>query len=264
MKQYKNISEIAKSFGVTKGDFIYLSSDIMALAFITKKNEGIFDANKIIDCFIDEITEEGTLVIPTFSFDFSNIGFYDIKKTKCTTGALGNVALERPDFKRTRNPMHSFAVWGKYQDILCNIKNNNSFGKDSPFAFMYNNNAIQIMLGTDYQRSMTFVHYVEAEAKVPYRFLKEFWGTYVDELGNRRQIRIEYPARYYEYGSVEKFNRIGSILEQNNISDVIYFNDIKSYKVKLNPSYEYIFSDAVNNQCRNLYDFSVDRSLIWK
>ena len=110
MKQYKNISEIAQSFGVTKGDFIYLSSDIMALAFITKKNEGIFDANKIIDCFIDEITEEGTLVIPTFNFDFSNIGFYDIKKTKCTTGALGNVALERPDFKRTRNPMHSFAV----------------------------------------------------------------------------------------------------------------------------------------------------------
>ena len=45
---------------------------------------------------------------------------------------------------------------------------------------------------------------------------------------------------------------------------MIYFNDIKSYKVKLNPSYEYIFSDAVNNQCRNLYDFSVDRSLIWK
>lgn len=37
MKQYKNISEIAKSFGVAKGDFIYLSSDIMALAFITKK-----------------------------------------------------------------------------------------------------------------------------------------------------------------------------------------------------------------------------------
>ena len=37
MEQYKNISEIAQSFGVTKGDFIYLSSDIMALAFITKK-----------------------------------------------------------------------------------------------------------------------------------------------------------------------------------------------------------------------------------
>lgn len=264
MSEYTPISKVADSFDIKAGDFINLSSDVMALAFITKKNEGEFDPNKVLDSFIEKLTPEGTLIVPTFNFDFSNKGFFDYKNTKCTTGALGNAALERGDFKRTWHPMHSYAVWGKYQDEICSMNNLNSFGEDSPFAFMIEKNAIQLLLGCDYQRGMTFVHHVEFKANVPYRFFKEFTGTYVDENGNSLTKRVEYPARYYEYGSVEKFNRIGEILEEHGVSEKKYFNGILSYQVDLAKSYPYIYDDIINNRCANLYDFSISRDEIWK
>ncbi|MBQ9590342.1 MAG: AAC(3) family N-acetyltransferase [Butyrivibrio sp.] len=261
--KYISINNIAREFEIKKGDIINLSSDILALAYIAKNKEGTFDANNILDSFIDCIGSEGTLLVPTFNFDFSNKGFYDYKNTKCTTGALGNIALERSDFKRTWNPMHSYAIWGKYKDELCSIQNLNSFGQDSPFAWMYKNNAIQILLGTDYQRGMTFVHYVETKEKVPYRFHKEFTGTYVKADGTSSTITIEYPAKYLEYGSVEKFNRIGQILEKNGVSHQYVINGIQCYKMNLADCYPFIQNDILYNQCRNLFDFKIEREKIW-
>ncbi len=261
---YVSPSEVADALCVEKGDFINLSSDIIALAYLWKKKEESFDINLVIDSFIEKLSEEGTLIIPTFSFDFSNKGYYDYVNTMCTTGAIGNAVLKRGDFKRTWNPMHSYAVWGKYKDELCAMRNLNSFGEDSPFKFMMDNGAQQVLLGTDYQRGMTFVHYVETKEHVPYRFHKEFTGVYVDEFGKKNELTIEYPARYYEYGSSEKFNRIGAILECKGISKEYDINGVKCHKMILKDCYPIIQDDVINNKCRNLYDFQIDRSEIWK
>jgi len=263
-EEYISVKDFAKALGIEKGDNINLSSDVLAFAYIAKKAEGHFDPNEVLDSFIEAIGEEGTLLVPTFNFDFSNKGYYDYVKTKCTTGALGNAALERTDFKRTWNPMHSYAVCGKHKEELCSIHNLNSFGPDSPFAWMMENNAIQVLLGTDYQRGMTFVHYVETTEKVPYRFHKEFTGTYVNKDGVPETITIEYPAKYLEYGSSEEFNRIGEIFEKNGVSNRYIINGITCYKMNLPDCYPFIQEDILHNQCRNLFDFKIDRAEIWK
>lgn len=263
MKEYISYQEIPNRIGLRPGDCVYLSSDLMALALTVKKNGENFCMDEFINAFLEQITQTGTLMIPTFHFDFSNKGVYDYRNTPSSTGALGNVALKREDFCRTKHPMHSFAVWGKDQELLCGMQNLNSFGKDSPFGYMHENNVIQIMLGTDYQRSMTFVHYVENMAKVPYRFYKEFTGEYVDERGERSNRTYEYPARYLELGSVERFNRVGEILEEQKIVKEFVLNDIPIKKVPLGESYPIIYHDAKYNMCRNLYDFEKERELIW-
>lgn len=263
MTHYISYKEFPDIIGLKQGDRIYLSSDIMALAFIAKKNGESFSIDALINVLQEHITLTGTIMIPTFHFDFSNKGVYDYCQTPSSTGALGNAALKRADFRRTMHPMHSFAVWGKDQELLCGMQNLNSFGKDSPFGYMHENNVIQIMLGTDYQRSMTFVHYVENMAKVPYRFYKEFTGEYVDERGERSNRTYEYPARYLELGSVERFNRVGEILEEQKIVKEFVLNDIPIKKVPLGESYPIIYHDAKYNMCRNLYDFEKERELIW-
>lgn len=263
MSDYISYTEIPRIIGLKKGDRVYLSSDILMLSFLAMKNGEKFDLDKLLDSFIEAIGIEGTLLIPTFNFDFSNKGFYDYKNTMSTTGALGNAALKRDDFKRTKHPMHSFSVWGKDKEYLCAIENLNSFGPDSPFAYMKDKNVIQVMLGTDYQRSMTFVHYAETCAKVPYRFHKEFTGTYVDENGKENTVTYEYPARVLEYGTHEMFNRIGEILEQKGISKKYDVNGVVINKCMLGDSFDTIYDDAANNMCRNLYDFDADRDMIW-
>ncbi|MDE7313409.1 MAG: AAC(3) family N-acetyltransferase [Eubacterium sp.] len=263
-EEYVPYTDIAGTVGISRGDRIYLSSDVLALAWTAKYHGECFSVDKLIDSFQKQITEDGTLLIPTFHFDFSNKGVYDYTNTPCTTGALGNAALKRQDFKRTAHPMHSFCVWGKDQALLCAMCNNNSFGSDSPFAYMHQHNVVQIMLGTDYQRSMTFVHYAEAMAKVPYRFSKQFTGTYIAQDGTESVRTYEYPARYLELGSTEQFNRIGQILEEKGIAQSFQINGISVKKVSLSASYPVIYEDAAYHMCKNLYDFAVERKLIWK
>lgn len=264
IKQYVPYEELAAVLCLQPKDRVYLSSDLLALAWTAKRNGEDFLADRLIDSFQKQLTPEGTLLIPTFHFDFSNKGAYDYKRTPCSSGALGNAALQRKDFRRTMHPMHSFCVWGKDQELLCGMQNRNSFGKDSPFAYMKEDHVTQVMLGTDYSQSMTFVHYVEALVNVPYRFYKQFSGSYIDEHGIKSVRTYEYPARDLELGSTEQFNRIGKKLEEKGISKVYHINGIVVRKVDLAASFPLIYEDAAYHRCRNLYDFKVKREQIWK
>ena len=107
MNEYENI---VSQFELQKGDSIWLSSELIKLVLTLKKKQIKFDGNELIYAFQKAVGVEGTILIPTFSFEFSNKQHYDILNTKGTTGALGNLALKRNDFKRTRHPMHSFMV----------------------------------------------------------------------------------------------------------------------------------------------------------
>lgn len=263
IKQYLPYEEIAAAICLRPKDRVYLSSDLLALAWTARKNGEDFSADRFIESFQEQLTPEGTLLVPTFHFDFSNKGIYDYKRTPSASGALGNAALHRKDFKRTAHPMHSFCIWGKDQELLCGMQNLNSFGNDSPFAYMKDFHVIQVMVGTDYSHSMTFVHYVEAVAKVPYRFFKQFSGSYIDERGTETVRTYEYPARDLELGSKEQFNRIGKKLEERGIAKVYSINEILVRKVDLAESFPLIYEDAVSNRCRNLYDFKVNRERIW-
>ena len=249
---------------INKGDRIWLSSELIKLIFRFKK-EGIrFDGSALIDSFQSAVGPEGTLILPTFSFDFSNKGFYDIVNTKGTTGALGNIALERPDFGRTGHPMHSFAVWGRDKDELMDMTNKNSFGMDSPFGYCVGRHVRQIIVGTDYVHAMTFIHYAEVVCNVPYRFAKSFTGRYVSADGIEEERTYDYAARKLEIRPEETFNTMGRILEEKGISHRLDIDGIECYDIDLASSFPVICDDIINNQCRSIYDFNIDRDEIFR
>lgn len=256
--------ELIDCLGIERGDRIWLSSEIVKLVLLCKKAGEAFDASALLDCFQSAIGEEGTLLLPTFNFAFSDNGKYDYINTKGTTGVLGNTALQRNDFVRTQHPMHSFAVWGKDQETLCKMENKHAFGPDSPFAYCKENNVKQIMLGTDYVHAMTFVHYAETMCAVPYRFSKSFTGIYVTCDGTEEERTYDYAARRLDVGTTEQFNRIGAMLEERGIAQVKDYCGFTSRIVLLGDSYDLICEDILHNQCKNIYDFSVSREELFK
>ena len=255
MEEYISYLDIAKQLELPKGAIVYLSSELIQIALLAKKNKERFDADNLIDSFLEVLGEKGTLCIPTFTFDFTNYGFYDYRKSKGTTGVLGNCALKHKGFQRTKHPVHSFAVAGYRREEYCSLENSNSFGSDSIFQRFYEQNAIQIILGTDYQRAMTFIHYVEMMEKVPYRYQKVFQGKYVDAQGIEKEKQIDYYVRNLQSNPIEKFNRIGKILEDKKYSIRYLVNGGTDYKIDLHRSYEVIAKDIHENDCKNLYDF---------
>ena len=255
--------ELVKALDVKSDENIWLASDIVKLALLCQKRGVPFDGSALLNAFQMALGQEGTLILPTFCFNFSNHGRYDYVKDKGTAGVLGNIALGRADFMRTQHPMHSFAVWGKDQGLLCAMENKHAFGMDSPFEYCRTHHVRQIILGTDYKHAMTFVHYAETMCHVPYRFPKSFTGVYVTKDGKEESRTYDYAARRLEIQPEEKFNRIGAILEEKGIARQIDFCGYLSRSVDLAASYNVICDDILNNQCRNIYDFNVPREEIF-
>ena len=257
--------ELINLLEIKQGDKIWISSSLLGFVLEWRKHGEKFDTSKLIEEFINAVGENGTILIPTFSFEFSNNGFYDYKKTKGIVGNLGNVALERKEFIRTTHPLHSFAVYGKDREKLVNMDNKNSFGSDSPFGYCLEEKVKQIILGTDYVHAMTFVHYAEFMCNVPYRFKKQFKGKYIDDNGIESIRCYDYMARKLEVATVEKFNRIGKVLEDNGMSKKYNFYGVPCYCIDLAGSYPIICNDIKYNQCKNIYDFeNADRSKLFE
>lgn len=255
--------KIVNQFNLKIGDSIWISSELIKLVLSLKKKQIVFDGNDLINAFQKAVGEEGTILIPTFSFEFSNKKHYDILKTKGITGALGNLALQRVDFKRTKHPMHSFMVWGKDKELLTSMDNKNSFGIDSPFGYCIRNHVKQVVLGTDYVHAVTFIHYAEATCNVPYRFIKSFTGEYVTETGETEIRTYDYMARKLEIEPKEVFNKMGKLLEAEGASRKIGIEDLECYLVDLAKSYPIICKDILENQCCNIYEFNIPRDEIF-
>ena len=169
-----NIELFLKKLQIKKGDKIIVTSNIIKILSKFKKNEINFDPNKLINILKKKIGKEGTLLIPTFNWDFLKGKTYDYYNSASQAGALGNIALKRKDFLRTFNPVYSYAVSGKDKKKICNIKHTNCFSLNSPFGYLLKN-------------------------KVPYRFIKEFKGYYINNKKIKRLVKIKFYARVLKF-----------------------------------------------------------------
>ena len=111
------------------------------------------------------------------------------------TGHLAKIALSRKDFGRTLHPIHSFAVWGKDKNYLCNLNHNNCFDLDSPFGYMIKNHAKNLFIGMDYKDGFTLCHVAEQAVGVNYRILKDFSGSYIDKFKKKRKVNCKLYVR---------------------------------------------------------------------
>ena len=184
MEEYVRLKDIPGYFGLERGDSGWIASDVKQLLYSCIQHEDDTDLNVLLDAVMDIIGPEGTLLIPTFNWDFCKGRTFDIRKSPSQTGSIGRVALKRDDFMRTAHPIYSFAVWGKGTEELVSMDNRSSFGAHSPFSWCREHDTKNVFIDVECQHSYTFVHYVEEMIGVPYRYLKDFTAGYIDKDGN--------------------------------------------------------------------------------
>ena len=183
MKEPIDINAILNELNIISGDKILVSSSIMNLLILFKKHNEKFDPNKIIDVLIEKVSPDGTLMFPTFNWDFCEGKGFDYNSTPSKAGSLSNLALKRKDFQRTKNPIYSFAVTGKDKDLICNLKHHSCFGLDSPFGYLIKNHGKNLFIGLNYKYGgFTFHHIAEEAVGVDYRYFKDFTGFYTDRF----------------------------------------------------------------------------------
>lgn len=185
--RYVCYTEIIDHLDVGTGDILVVSSDVLRLILCCRDHGETFDSHRFLDSIQSKVGDTGTVLLPTFTWAFCKDHRYDVRTTPSAMGALTNAALKRSDFRRTRHPIYSFAVWGAKQAELCALDNVDSWSEDSPFGWLYRSGAKNLFVGIDYKLAFTFDHYAEQKVGVDYRYDKTFSGDYTDADGQTRQ-----------------------------------------------------------------------------
>ena len=103
---------------------------------ITDKQQRDEAFHTFVDTFTEVIGKEGTLLFPSFSWDWCKGKGFDVRYTKGNVGTLSNWVLQnRPDFVRTRHPIYSFLIRGKDAELLCAMDNQDAWSHSSPFYY---------------------------------------------------------------------------------------------------------------------------------
>ena len=237
-----------QQLGLKSNDILLVASNITIFGYELYKRKIKFNPNEFIDSLQDYL-KNGTILFPAFNYDFCRGEKFDYKNSPPQKmGALSNAAFKRDDFKRTKHPIFSFLVWGKHQKELVNLDNISSFGIDSPFGFLYLNNAKMLFIDVEYNHSFTYIHFVEQQAGVDYRYNKIFEAPYIDENAKKETKKYSMLVRDLEKGVVNNSNPLGEILEKKGISKVYNVLGKSKWKiVDLNKSFEIIKKEAIYN-----------------
>ena len=181
-----NVSEplanVLADLGISTGDLLLVHSDIRGLI------RSRITTEEIGETLLDVVGDDGTLLFPTFSFAWARGEGFDLRNSPSEMGRLTEWARTDPRFVRTFHPVYSFAVRGPLASEFTRPDPPSGYGHGSGFQVLHELGGKILVIGLPWQRSMTFVHYVEEMRDVNYRYHKRFAGEYIDGDG-RQSIR---------------------------------------------------------------------------
>lgn len=259
MKMLHDFKSKLSECGLGKGSAIVVSSDVKSLLvelmhedrMLGNKRKGVNDyLDAIIDMFQELVGDEGTLLFHTFYWSFCHNGTFDYNRTDGETGILSNRALHREDFKRTKHPIYSFAVWGKDAEYLVSLENKDAFSDDSPFAYMLRQGAVYVSIDVD---AWSYFHYIEQSNNVEYRFIKKFTAPYV--INGKSEMRTYSMFVRYLCLNVEQLPFWEKWLKKRTI---YIAEKIKVDVIDCKETYAQISNDIQNNDAMSLVTYDRD------
>ena len=115
---------------------------------------------------------------------------YNYVKSLGKVGELNNHFLNMKNVKRSYEPIFSHAIKGPLLKDLLSSDISNCFSKNSIFGKFIKYN-FKIFGFSCLLNSMTFLHFIEEQSKVKYRFYKNFSGKY-EINGSVKKIMLNY------------------------------------------------------------------------
>src|SRR5574341_1700407 len=181
MLTFEKLVEEFRELGVKAGDTLFIHSSYKSFGGV----EG--GPQTVMDALLDVIGPAGTLIMPTFNYDFLKGVSWDFRATPSQMGVLSELVRTDPRAKRLHHAIYSMSAIGKYADELAAHRSTDCFGETTIFKKFRDWDAKILILGLPYSKSITFLHHCEQAAGVDYRFLKAFHGTAIDVQGKAHE-----------------------------------------------------------------------------
>jgi len=244
----KLVHEI-ESLGLEKGDTLLVHSSYKSFGGV----EG--GPQAVIDALLEVLGNRGTLIMPTFNFDFCKGKPWDVRSTPSHMGAITNMVREHPEAKRVFHPIYSFAILGKHAGTLTSEKYKSSFEKKSLFGKLRELDGKILIVGLSYTNSMTFFHHVEENEGVDYRYMKNFTGMVTNELGETSEDTFSMLVRDIEMGVETEVDPMGALMEEAGIVSIRKIGDAIVKLMKADDVYVFTARE-MRRDPRLLYEIS--------
>ena len=172
------IRDTLASLDIPRNRVVIVHSSLLKFGFVAG------GAKAIVDVLFDVLGPETTLAMPAFSLTFGETRYWKSDETKSEMGALTEHFRRMPETRRSLHPFHSVAAMGPETETLVSGLCRTSFGPGSAFDKLYDLDALNLFIGTEFVGGATFLHMGEERANVPYRYMKDFPGEVYDADGN--------------------------------------------------------------------------------
>lgn len=218
MQKY-NSNAFYKAFlniGLKKGDVVLVHNALFS--FGIPRDVPLKELPAVVYMRLREVIgETGTVAVPTFNFDFCKGIPFDLKTTPSKNmGVFSEFIRTMPNSLRSKHPMQSIAAVGPLADDIVNGNPQSAFGENGAFDVLLKNNAKILLLGADYNAA-SFVHMVEEQNQVPYRYWKSFTAPYTGNGALNEERTYQMYVRDLDTDPVLNMNWIEDILKTKKI-----------------------------------------------
>ncbi|MBI4798387.1 MAG: AAC(3) family N-acetyltransferase [Desulfarculus sp.] len=194
-----DVGQALARVGVEAGDTLMLHGDAMAAAQMTSVPLAQ-RPQALLEAIQEHLGPGGTLVLPVFTYSFTKGEDFDPAVSPGQVGLLGERFRHMPGVRRSLDPLFSVAARGAKAEELTSGDAAQCFGPDSFFGRLHRARGKIACLGCTLQ-VVTFLHYVERDLSVDYRFDKQFQGRVRQPGGQWRDTTVTYFVRDLERDS---------------------------------------------------------------
>lgn len=213
MLTFEQLVEGFRNLGVAEGDTLLVHSSYKSFGEV---DGGPATVNRALEAALGT-DKDGTLIMPTFNFDFNKGEAWDVRTTPSKMGVLTELVRKDPRAKRVFHPFYSFAILGKHAEMLGSLRYKSAYERDSVFGKLRDLDGKIMVIGLSYNNSMTFFHHIEQMEGVDYRFLKQFTGQVTDENGNTYTDTFEMLVRDIDKGVLTMVDPMGALMEGQGV-----------------------------------------------
>ena len=239
--------------GASPGDTVQLMADLTRLSLRFRREKAAFSPDLLLDAFAEAVSPNGSVLVPTYTFDLEDGDAFDVRSTRSISGVLANAALANARYHRTPHPLHSFAVNGKAVDELVANPEPGSFGPASPFAYLLRRKGRLFTFDLRLDDALTYVHYLEECVGVPYRKQQSTHFRYTDKSGKRSDRPWSIYAK--RPGHHLRFDHLHHLLTQGGALTEQVLDGVNVLVVDLERTHLVIEQDIRVNGARSIHQF---------
>lgn len=186
------VHEAVYKLGIKPGDSVFIHSNIGFFGRCRYADTVEETCQIFLDAIKSQIGNSGTVVVPTFTYSYPRREEYDIKAPS-PMGSFSEYIRRHPESFRSSDPCYSIAAIGEKAEAFASEATPNSFSWQSFFGRFQK--AKGKILNFNFDAGSTFIHFVERNMLVPYRFDKEFHGASLIDgtrVYGRQRIFVRY------------------------------------------------------------------------